>query len=479
MTYVSIIFFAFCFLFLFIYYLVPKRYSKFVLLLANIIFVVALNFKFLFFILFTSISTFFAAKIIEQKEHQKKIMIMTILINILLLIFINYFKFGECLLNILFNASFNFSNKIIIPVGISFYTLQAVWYIKEVFEKKIIAEKNFITFFTFMSYFPLIVQGPISKFSSLGNQIRKRKEFDSKEFVLGFQLVLYGLFKKIVIANRVEILVNNVFNNNTKYSGLIVIIAVIFYSIQIYMDFSGAVDICRGVSKLFGIELVNNFNSPYFSSSIKEFWGRWHISLSTWLKENVYFALGGNRKGTFCKNINLVITFIVSGLWHGVGFQFIVWGLIHAFYQIIGNTTIKLRIKLLKLLRIKTNVLSYKLFKILFTFTLVSIAWIFFRAQNVNQAINIFFSIFYFNNNFLSTIYKLGLTSADFIIISSSLLLVINVSAFNTKIDLQKKLLDQNIIFQWIIYLLLIFIVIIFGIYGPGYNPSSFIYGNF
>lgn len=225
------------------------------------------------------------------------------------------------------------ATSLIVPLGISFYTLQAISYLVDVSKGTISAERNPARLALYLMFFPTIMQGPISRYGQLAPQLWTPHRFDYDALKSGLMLMLWGFFKKMVIADRAAMLANGVFAADSTAEGFVVLLGVLSYSLQIYADFSGCVDISRGLAEAMGIDLIRNFNHPYLATSVKDFWHRWHISLSTWLKDYVYIPLGGNRKGAFRKYLNILIVFAVSGLWHGTGINFFVWGLLHGIYR--------------------------------------------------------------------------------------------------------------------------------------------------
>ena len=296
-------------------------------------------------------------------------------------------------------------------------------------------------------------------------------------------LVLFGLVKKMVIADRLAIFVNTCFGQFADLRGVVLYLAAVGYAIQLYTDFSGCVDICRGVSGLFGVELIPNFNRPYLARSIKDFWGKWHMSLSGWLKDYVYIPLGGNRKGNLCKYLNLLITFLVSGLWHGAGTNFFVWGALHAIYQIIGQCTAGLRSRFRKLICIEENSASEKIYQTLITFHLVTLAWIFFRSTGFMDALQ------YIGNMFSEaqlwklvdgSLYTLGLNQNYWGLLIVHIFGLFAIEHFSKdQTSAMAALTRQHVIIRWVVYLALIFDVVLFGVYGSGYDLSSFMYGGF
>jgi D-alanyl-lipoteichoic acid acyltransferase DltB (MBOAT superfamily) len=286
------------------------------------------------------------------------------------------------------------SIKIVLPVGISFYTFQALSYTIDVYRRKLEPTKSIINYFAFISFFPQLVAGPIERATNLLPQFYKHRVFDYAKAVDGMRQILWGLFKKIVIADNCAEYANLIFNNASAYSGSTLALGAIFFAFQIYCDFSGYSDIAIGTARLFGFELMRNFNFPYFSRDMAEFWRRWHISLSTWFRDYLYVPLGGSRGGVSMKIRNTFIIFIVSGFWHGANWTFIVWGILNAIYFLPLLLTNNNRINLEIVAQGKRFPTPKELLLMLFTFTLTVFAWIFFRAEDLSHAIQYIAGIF-------------------------------------------------------------------------------------
>lgn len=482
MPIISLVFLLFTLIAFAVYFIIPYKWQPYWLLVASLIFYLYSDIRYIFFLGFSIITTFILSHFLNRKGNKSKvILIFIILINIGLLFTVKYLPFSFSVFQTLTGLSLP-TFSILVPLGISFYTLQAVGYCIDIYKGKYAPEKNFAKYMLFMSYFPIILQGPISRYNQLAEQLFTPHSFDYKRVKFGLQLALWGLFKKMVIADRAAILVNQVFDQYTEYQGLEIFVAALMYTVQIYTDFSGCVDISRGISQVFGIELIKNFDHPYFAISIQDFWKRWHISLSSWLRDYVYIPLGGNRKGICRKYINVLIVFIISGLWHGVGFHYLAWGILHGAYQIIGALTKKLREAFCQKLHVHTNNFSYQLGQQIITFFLVTFAWIFFRAQGFRAALRMIKSMLFTYNPWVLTdgsILQMGLDGKDWNILLFSILVLLVISLLQTKYPLREKLAQQNLWFRWGIYFMAIFSVLIFGIYGPGYSNSQFIYMQF
>lgn len=488
MNLISIEFLLFFIITLFLYYCIPKKIQWVFLLLASLFFYLQADPVYIVFLFFSIVTTFLfglGINSVQKTKIKKFLLVLAILSNIGLLFFIKFYSYGTSALQLLLqkiNITVAFpSFKIIFPLGISFYILQVVGYCIDIYRGKYNAERNLLKYALFVSFFPHIIQGPIARFDTIAHQLMAPHKFEYNNFKFGLQLMLFGFFKKLVIADRVAILVNQVFNNYQEYAGLQFVIAAIAYSIQIYADFSGCVDICRGVSQCFGINLSHNFNHPYFATSVADFWRRWHISLSTWFRDYIYIPLGGNKKGIYRKYLNILIVFFVSGLWHGVGIHYMIWGFLHGFYQVIGYLLKPIKEKLIKKWNINTNVFSYRFTQQTITFLLITFAWIFFRA-NTMQAFYIIKSIFTTLNITAllpENIVKLGLSLPQLNVTIFSIIVLFIVSLLQEKISIREVLSKQNLWFRWSIYLLSLFFVLIYGVYGPGFSGQQFIYMQF
>ena len=327
----------------------------------------------------------------EEKTHKRKFLLWSsIIVNLGLLSFFKYYNFFlENFVSAFtfFGTDFNMNPlEIILPVGISFYTFQTLSYTIDIYRKKLTPTKDYIVFSAFVSFFPQLVAGPIERATNLLPQFYSKKTFDYSKSVDGMRQILWGFFKKIVIADNCAEFVNLIFSSPTDYSGSTLVVGAIFFSFQIYGDFSGYSDIAIGTSKLFGFNLMKNFAFPYFSRDIAEFWRRWHISLSTWFRDYLYIPLGGSQVRTTLKIRNTFIIFILSGFWHGANWTFVIWGIINAIYFLPLLLTENNR-KHIDIVGFDKNLPSFKeLSMILLTFSLTVFAWIFFRAENISQA---------------------------------------------------------------------------------------------
>lgn len=374
------------------------------------------------------------------------------------------------------------SGKIMGAIGISFYMLKSVGYLVDVYRGDVKAEHNFCKLALFVSFFTQVISGPIERAGNMLPQFSYPVTVDFDRMRDGFLQILWGYFLKLVIADRLAIFVNTVYDAPANMDGSIVAIATLFYTFEIYCDFAGYSAIAIGVSRILGIDVMKNFDSPYMAKSIAEFWRRWHISLSTWLRDYVYIPLGGNRKGTARKYLNVLIVFAVSGIWHGSALTFLVWGILHAVYQIIGYITMPVRNKLVEIFKIDRNGLSHRTVKTIGTFLLVNLAWVFFRSASLEQALLVIKKSFEFTPWIFTdgSLFKLGLSQGSFNvgIAGIALLITMDIISFNG-VEIRDRIIEQAVWYRWIIMIAAILSILIFGIWGAGYNASSFIYQQF
>jgi D-alanyl-lipoteichoic acid acyltransferase DltB (MBOAT superfamily) len=377
------------------------RFQNILLLVSSYFFYACWDWRFLFLLLFSTFLDYYTGiKMHEtQSKHSKKFWFwLSISINLGFLGVFKYYNFfaasfADALANLGMVVS-PWTLKVILPVGISFYTFHGLSYVIDIYKDRIKAEKNFIDYAVFVSFFPLLVAGPIERATHLLPQIQKKRTFDYAKAVDGMRQILWGLFKKIVIADQCAIHANTIFNNATDYSGSTLLVGALFFTFQIYGDFSGYSDIAIGTARLFGIDLLRNFAFPYFSRDIAEFWRRWHISLSTWFRDYLYIPLGGSQGGVWMKVRNTFIIFIVSGFWHGANWTFIIWGLLNALYimpSIIFNTN---RNNLNMVAQGKSWPTIKEFLMMSLTFGLTVFAWIFFRSESVTAALLFISKIF-------------------------------------------------------------------------------------
>ena len=473
------------------YWIFPKKYRYICLFIASYTFYMFWNPKYALLMGTSTVVTFLSGVLIEKLKYKRTVVAFSFIINLAILIFFKYFDFLLQNINIVLSAlNIQLINKpfdVILPVGISFYTFQALSYTIDVYRGEIKSEKNIIKYALFVSFFPQLVAGPIERSRNLLIQIEdleKVKRFDYERITEGLTLMLFGYFQKMVIADRAAILVDTVFNGYYEYNSMALILAAIFFAIQIYCDFGSYSLIAIGTAKVMGINLMENFNTPYFARSVKEFWGRWHISLSTWFRDYLYIPLGGNRCSNIRKSFNILVTFLVSGLWHGANFTFIAWGAIHGIFHIIEEQLKPIKEKYLNKFKIKTNAFSFALIEIIITFIIVDLAWIFFRAETIHDAIHYIQRIFTridLWTLFDGTLYGLGLNifEMNILIIALFILISFDLVKYTRKESIFEFLNKQNLYFRWFVMLFLIFYIIVYGKYGAGFDPKQFIYFQF
>ena len=372
---------------------------------------------------------------------------------------------------------------IVMPVGISFICFQTFGYVVDVSRRKTSAEKNIIHYALFSSFFPLVLSGPIERSTNLLRQIRTpNPKINYDRFTNGLILMLYGFFMKMVISDKLAIFANTVFSNAAQYSSFVLILGAAAFSFQIYCDFCGYSNIAIGAAQVLNFDVIENFNTPYFSRSVREFWRRWHISLSTWFRDYLYIPLGGNRCGKIRKYFNLLVTFLASGLWHGAHGHFIVWGGINWLYQVIESEAEAWFRK--HPLPINTSAFSFRFLQVLTTWCLTTIAWIFFKASSVGAALRYIKGLFIdlsLHPLFDGTLFNLGLSRQDLgiVVIALCIVLLVDVIRYKWKQRIDQFLCTQNLWFKWAVLLILIAFVVVFGEYGTQYSSSDFIYLQF
>lgn len=482
-----------------IFFIMPKRVKYIWLLVASYYFYMNWNPKYALLMLASTLITWLTGlgiSILKSREcdtqiRQKLLLAGCFAVNLAILGFFKYFDFFLMNLNaVIGKFGLEMVQKpfdVVLPVGISFYTFQALGYIIDVYKEKVSAEKNVLKYALFVSFFPQLVAGPIERTENLLNQIKEipsRKPLDYDRITNGLVYMLYGFFLKMVISDRIAILVDNVFDSWFLYGGVELLVAAIGFALQIYCDFSSYSIIAIGAAQVMGFTLMENFEAPYFSSSVKEFWRRWHISLSTWFRDYVYIPLGGNRRGKWRKNINLMLTFLLSGLWHGANWTFVVWGGIHGAYQIMGEAMRPIKNRIYPQIGIRLDSISYKLGQIITTFILTDIAWIFFRAENVSDAIGYLYNIVARWNPWAiwdRTLYGIGLSNYEWNILLFSLLIlfIVDLIRYLKKIRLDVFLSSQGVLFKGIMIVLMALMIVVYGQYGGGYDARQFIYFQF
>ena len=478
-----------------IYFLLPKRISYLWLLAASYYFYMGWNAKYALLLLVSTTITYVSGMLIQwlNDRHPDKICAKkwvvagSFISNLAILFFFKYFNFTIESMNTVLRyidlPTINTSLDVLLPVGISFYTFQALGYTVDVYRGEIRAERNFFRYALFVSFFPQLVAGPIERSKNLLNQLRNPKSFSYERMCDGLMMMIWGYFLKLVIADRIALFVDNMYGNVGVYDGRYLLLASVLFAVQIYCDFAGYSTIAIGAAEVMGFQLMDNFNSPYLSQSVAEFWRRWHISLSSWFKDYLYIPLGGNRKGKVRKYINIMIVFLVSGLWHGANWSYVVWGGLNGIYQVVGAIFTPVRNRIKEKLHLKKSPLPLVIIYMIVTFILVDFTWIFFRADNVQHAFAVIDSIFNMNNQVLlenGTLYDLGLSRPNFIVLGVSLVILLAADICKYRgIKVRSVILNLNIVIRWAVIIAGILGILVFGIWGSGYSATNFIYFQF
>ncbi|MBE5865963.1 MAG: MBOAT family protein [Lachnospiraceae bacterium] len=526
MGYQSLGFMVFSAVVLLMYYLVGRKGQLWVLALANLAFYAIAGVKYIPFIVATMLVTYLAGRSIgkiydkadaqiatctdsaekkklraEAKKKAKRFVVAAILVPLALLVVCKYTGFIVDNLNavlVRLNVPQITLMQIVLPLGISFYTFMALSYVLDIYWKRYKAEKNFLLYAVYLSYFPHVVQGPIDRFNEFKEQVKDGVGCSWQNLTFGAQLAIWGLFKKLVVADRLGLFVDDVFEHYQDYDGMIIMIAVAVYSIQIYADFSGCIDIVTGVSEMFGIKLRKNFNHPYFSRTMPEFWRRWHISLQEWFKDYVYYPVSaseltkkvkkhfnnkGNKKAAelFATCFPIIIVWMITGIWHGAAWRFVIWGMFHAALLVGGVLFEPLFKKLTELFKLDTENFGWHFWQMTRTYILCCIGRVFFRAGGLMHGLRMLYMMV--KSSHISVLFEkdkfYGIEPSNIFMAIVAVCVLLVVDIMQEKISIRETLAKQNIVFRWVIIFAGIFSVIIFGIYGPGYDLSSFIYEQF
>lgn len=511
------------------YYIVPKKIRWIFLLLSSYFFYFYANIKFALFILITTITSYLGAiliqklhrtekevfdnkdipklnkKAIKERLHKKRkfILVLLLLVNFGILIFLKYINFLSANLNYLFEVV-SFSGRapmlnLILPLGISFYTFQTMSYVIDVYWGKIEAERNLAKVALFVSFFPQIIEGPIGRYKDLAPQLYRGNSFSIKNFTYGIQLMMWGYFKKMVIADRVAIVADYVFSNYLNISGTGVAIGVFLYAIQDYTDFSGCIDIARGCAEAMGITMAENFKRPYFSRTIPEFWRRWHMSLGAWMKDYVFYPFSltksmrklskfaKKRFGKFMGRtlpvaVGNILVFFLVGVWHGANWNYIIWGLFYGILIAVSSLMKPVFTWIIEKFKINVKSKIYILFQILRTFWITCLGCIIFRADSIQDAWNVFmksFSLINIPSNIKSEILTFGLNKQNYVVLLGALIILFIADVMQERIVVRDWIYKRSIIFRFLLYLIGFALIFTLGIYGPGVNSNQFVYMQF
>lgn len=477
-----------------LYFIMPRKWRYIWLLIASYYFYMCWNVKYVLLLFFSTFVTYMSGVLIERVSESNKqlckwVVAGSFVINLAILFSYKYLDFLIEILNgILGFYGIGFAlpePDLLLPVGISFYTFQALSYTVDVYRGDVKAEKNLLKYALFVSFFPQLVAGPIERSKHLLEQVQRVHEykFEFTRVRDGLLLMLWGYFLKLVMADRIAVFVNAVYGNYSEYGGWYLIVATILFAFQIYGDFAGYSTIAMGAAEIMGFELMDNFNCPYFAKSFAEFWRRWHISLSSWFKDYLYIPLGGNKRGTIRKYLNILLVFLTSGLWHGANWSFVIWGGLNGVFQIIGDALQGTRKKICALFHLDRDLIGHKIFQTVFTFAGISFCWIFFRASDVNEAFEIIKSIFTVHNPWIlfdDSLYTLGLDIKNFHLMVVCIVLVMLVDYAKYKgIVIRSSIQKQALWCRWLCYIYGVAFIVLFGIWGNAYIESSFIYFQF
>lgn len=489
MTFNTLDFLGFFAITLLLYFIFPLKLRNLLLLVSSYVFYAVYSAKLTIYLVFTTLFAYLFGLVIERVNNKKAAklwMIVGISIYVTILAFYKYFNFLSGIVSSVIGVE-EFELHLLVPLGISFITFTVIAYLVDVYRGEIHAERNFLNFALFVAFFPKVVQGPIERASDIIPQFEKEHRFELARFREGMIMALYGLFLKMVVADTCAIIVNTVYGSIEEYSGAAVLLAAFIFSFQIYFDFAGYSYTAIGIARVLGFDFGTNFCQPYMSLSVSEFWRRWHCSLNRWLTNYIYIPLGGSRCSKQRHRFNVLVTFGISGLWHGADWGYIVWGLLNGVFVNIENA-FKNKDKS------GLNTLLVKELKRIYTFFLITITWIFFRTEKLSMAQNVFKRIFTDFRLMDLLRYTLGQLKAGPgnqlfgidaffgivpFIICFAIAIIVDVLAYHKGQNLLSDISEGPRWRRWAISYCMIFAIIIWGIYGYGYSASAFIYAGF
>ncbi len=483
-----------------VYFLIPRKLKSIWLLICSYVFYMAWNPKYIFLLMASTLVTYLSGLALSGLKEKgagdnkrKAVVAASLVINLSMLVYFKYTGFLLTSLNRLLGAvsgtspiNTDWALNIVLPVGISFFIFQALSYTIDVYRGNVEAEKNIIDYALFVSFFPQLVAGPIERSGNLLKQVKamtRERLYDYEGVIRGLILMAWGFFMKMAVADRLSMITDPVFDNYDKYGSTMLILAAVSFTMQIYCDFAGYSMIAIGAARVMGVRLMENFNTPYLSRNVREFWNRWHISLSSWLRDYLYFPLGGSRCSRRRTYFNLMVTFLISGLWHGAAAKFIVWGGIHGILQVISRACKPVWEKMGGALKIKEGpVIAFV--QVVINFVIVTVAWIFFRANSLKQALCYIINIFRLHDlaSFVSEKqYTQLITQRDLIItvIAVLILVIMDLIKKNTGKNLDDLLMGLLYPERALILMALIFFILIFGQYGSDVFVKPFVYFQF
>lgn len=489
MSFVSLRFLIFFPIAALVYWVVPRRARPVWLLMASYYFYMCRYPVYALLMAACTLATYAGARLIARSAARKTKKLWAAACIAVCLGILGVFKYAGFFADTLFALGLAGPRgfDILVPVGVSFYTFQSLGYLIDVYRGDLAPERSIVRYALFVSFFPQLVAGPIERAGSLLPQLDGDRPFDWKRVRRGLMRMCWGFFLKLVIADRVAVAVNEVYGSVGAYTGLSAAAAVGLFAIQIYCDFGGYSQIAVGAADVLGIELMQNFDRPYFSHTVQEYWSRWHISLSRWFGDYVFYPLATDKRSRrFSKKLGrgaaavlpqciaLFVTFLLSGLWHGAAWTFVVWGAIHGLYQIAGQLTRKTRERLWDRLRVDRSGRLYRLWQIAAVFVLCALADVFFRAASFSDAAALFAAMLR-----PGPMAPLGLSGAEWLAAGVSIAVLFAFDLSSAKGDPFTRLEEKSALIRWPAYILLLFAVLIFGKYGPGYSAASFIYFQF
>ena len=526
MNIVSLFYLAFVLFVTLAYFIAPRRFRWVVLLGASVVIYLYCSRKLSAWLLITSLSIYAGGLLIDRQDQKyqrqleaqpeldragkralkkqnmsakRRYAALIAIINIAIWV---VFKFTDLFINTL-NRCFSMGLSLwnlALPLGISFYTLMAVGYIVDLTRGKCEVQRNYFKLLLWLSFFPQILQGPICRYRETAHQLYEPHEFDFRRVKFGMQRMLWGYFKKLVIADRVVSVSNQVFGNSAQYEGVILFIGALAYTIQIYADFSGGMDIIGGTAEIFGIYMPVNFERPYFSTSIAEYWRRWHITLGTWFRDYVFYPLsiskGSQKLSTVCRKwfgsnmgkmiptyLAMVIVWMLNGIWHGAGWQFVVFGMYQGVLIVLGMQFEPIFDWIKSKLNIRTDCFSWRLWQRVRTMALIIAGRIIFKASGLREAWRIFGSIFKVHNWWVftdGTIFTLGLDAWEMFVLFVAVLVLLTVSILQEKgVHMREAIEGQNLAFRWVLYIAAIVVIVVMGVYGFDLDAAGFVYAGF
>ena len=531
MSFVSLQFACFVIILLLVYYLVPARFRYIVLLTASLFFYLITGVKNFAFIVVTALTTYFGAILMDNiskeskdyisahkselsredkkqlkdktKTRKKRILATVVIINVGILFFLKYVNLGIAYFNMYRlewtgNTDFVPFLDVILPLGISFYTFQTLGYLIDVYYDRCTASRSIFKYMLYVSFFPQIIQGPISRFNDLMPELEKPVVFDFYNIKRGFYRIMFGLFKKLVIADRVAPYVKTSMDFAQYYKGPYILLGIFFYAFQIYGDFSGGIDITIGVANMLGIDVAENFERPFFSKSISEYWRRWHITLGTWFKDYIFYPLSINKTILrFAKWVRehigeglgkripiylpMIAVWALTGMWHGSEMRYVVWGLLNCVFIILGTETEGLSARIMSRLKLNEGMFVVKSYRIVKTFWLMSFLRLFDINKDVDTAIDAFKGVFTGWSMFSIDKFEewFAYKPIDVLIALVAIFVLFGISMIQRKGSIRERVFKLPVPMQWTILSLLIAVVVLFGAYGLGYDASSFVYMQF